>query len=75
MAKGGAFATARLWTRVPTGREWTKMNHAQRIRAEQIARSPWVLPSHGKNREGRNLPWSYQALWLALDLIFRPREN
>ena len=61
-----AFRTARLWVQVPTGREWTKMNHTQRIRAEQLSRSPWVLPSHGKNRQGRNQPWSYQALWIAL---------
>jgi integrase len=61
-----AFRTAREWVTIPTGREWTKMNHAQRVRAEQLSRSPWVLPSHGKNRQGRNEPWSYQALWLAL---------
>jgi integrase len=61
-----AFRTARLWAELPTGREWTRMNHTQRIRAEQLSRSPWVLPAFGHNRQGRNLPWSYQSLWIAL---------
>jgi integrase len=62
-----AFLTARQWVELPTGREWSRMNHEQRRRAEQISRSPWVLPSHGKNRQGRNEPWSYQSLWIALN--------
>lgn len=57
-----ALLTARYWLRVPIGREFTRMNHRQRIVAEAISRSPWVLPSQSDPNE----PYGYQGLWIAL---------
>ncbi|HEX5437129.1 MAG TPA: tyrosine-type recombinase/integrase [Gemmatimonadaceae bacterium] len=61
-----ALRTARDWLAAPTGRAWTRMNHAQRSRAATIAASPWVLPPHGIERAERGEPYSYQAMWRAL---------
>lgn len=57
-----AFETARYWIRLPTGRAFTKMNHHQRLTAEAISRTPWVLPGQNDGSE----PYGYQALWRAL---------
>lgn len=57
-----ALETARYWLRVPTGRDFTRMNRRQRLAADALSRSPWVLPGHG----GPDKPYTYQALWVAL---------
>jgi integrase len=58
-----ALETARYWLQVPTGRAFTRMNRHQRIAADEMSRSPWVIPGHG-NHAGK--PYGYQAMWRAL---------
>src|SRR5205809_137399 len=57
------LGTARYWLLVPPGRASTRMSRHQRIAADEMSRSPWVIPGHG-NHAGK--PYGYQAMWRAL---------
>lgn len=57
-----ALETSRYWSRLPTGRAFTRMNRRQRLTAESISRTPWVLPGQNNGSE----PYTYQAMWRAL---------
>lgn len=60
-----ALFTALYWLAVPTGKAFTRMNRHQRLVADALSRSPWVLPGHGDPSK----PYGYQALWKSLCAI------
>lgn len=57
-----AIETARWWVRLPEGKAFRKMNRHQRLVAESISRTAWVIPGHGDG----TVPYTYQAMWRAL---------
>jgi len=57
-----ALETARYWLTIPTGRDFTRMNRGQRIVADALSRSPYVLPAHGDPSK----PYGYQGMYAAL---------